>query len=1057
MNLTQAAIRRPVTTLMVFVSLVMIGGISARLIPMELFPELDLPFIFVQIPYSGSTPEEVERQITRPVEEVLATVSGIKQMRSDSRESSGEVGLIFDWNTDTDIKAIEVREKIDSIRELLPGDVERIFVWQRSTSDEPILEMRISSKRDLSGAYELLDRKLKRPLERIDGVSQVELHGVYPREVRIELIADRIAAHRIDLGRLVQTLQRANFSVTAGRITDAARRYVIRPAGELTEVEQIENLIVADGVRLRDVAHIVHDDPEIEFGRHLDGSYAIGLDITKEGGANTVAVVRRIFDELDEIGRDPEMKGISVLPMDNSAEGITSSLRDLLQAGLLGGLFAVLVLFFFLRRVSTTLIVTLSVPISIIVTVGVMYFLGMSLNILSMMGLMLAVGMLVDNAVVVTESIHRHQHLVLEEGMGVWEYGSMGGKDDERPSLPELKEEPDNTNSPHTPTPPHSHTDTTKKALYHATLKGVQEVGLAVTAGTLTTAIVFLPMILSQADQVTLFLKHVSVAICVALGVSLLISLTIVPLFAIRLKPPGPTATSTFIDRGIDRYGRMLDWLLHHRFVSFFLVVGTLFSVAIPASLVDQDFFPDERDERELRLYFRINDTYTLERVEAAVDEVEGFLFANQERFEIASIYSYYSPNFASSTILLTEDGDTDVEVLEEMILKEMPKMAVGDPAFTWDRPGGLESVRVTLSGESSQLLAEYAEQVEVLLSRIEGFKNVQSEATQGDREIHVVVDRDRAKQYGFSTQQVAQTVSAAMRGQNLRRFRTDDGEIQVRLTFQDTDRQTLDHLRNLSMLRNGNEQINLASMADFRVRRGPRSIHREDRITMLGVTAQLDGLTTDEAQERIRQVLSQYELPKGYTWGFGQRFQQAETSQNIMLINFLLALALIYLVMAALFESLMHPLAIWTSIVFAIVGVFWFFLITQTTLSIMAWIGALILTGVVVNNGIVLIDHINHLRSEGLPRHEAIVQAGRERLRPIIMTAATTVLGLIPLAVGNTQIGGDGPHYYPMARAIVGGLLFSTAVTLIILPSIYVMLDDLRGWSRRIVRAARG
>ena len=1007
MTLSNLAIRRPVTTLMVFVSLVMVGGISARLIPMELFPELDFPFIFVQVPYPGSTPEEVERQITRPVEEVLATISDVKSMRSDSGEGSAGIGLEFDWGTDTDLKAIEIREKLDGIRDQLPADIERVFVWQRSTTDEPILEMRISSERDLSGAYDLLDRKLKRPLERIEGVSSVELHGVYPREVRIELMADRVAAHRIDLGQLVQTLQRANFSVTAGRITDRSRRYAVRPVGELTEVEQVQNLVVGEGVRLKDIATIIYDDPELDHGRHLDGTYAIGIDVMKEGGANTVEVARRILDALDAMGDDPEMRGITVYPLDNSAEGITSSLRDLLTAGLLGGILALVVLYLFLRRLSTTLIVALAVPISIIVTVGALYFLGLTLNILSMMGLMLAVGMLVDNAVVVTESIHRHQHLNPEDPVGT-------------------------------------------------TLTGVREVALAVTAGTLTTAIVFLPIIVSQADQVTVFLKHVSIAICVALAVSLLISLTIVPLMTVRLKPPAPTASANAIERFTERYGRMLEWLLTHRKATFWVVTGVLLSVAVPAALVDQDFFPDERDARELRLFYRLNDTYTLDRVEDAVDTIEAYLFANKEPFEIESVYTYYTPNFASTTLLLTDEGKTDPEALEDRILKDMPKLAIGQPAFTWERPGGVESVRVTLTGESSQRLAEYAEQVEDILSRIEGFKGVRSEATQGEREVHVVVDRERARQYGFSTQQVAQTVAAAMRGQNLRRFRTETGEVAVRLQFQDDDRESLDNLRNLSLLRSGTETVRLASVADLRVRRGPRSIHREDRVTLLGVTAQLDGLTTSEAQEKIREAMARYELPKGYAWGFGQRFRRAEESQSIMLQNFLLALVLIYLVMAALFESLMHPLAIWSSIVFAIIGVFWFFFLTGTTLSIMAWIGSLILTGVVVNNGIVLIDHINHLRSTGLERERAIVQAGKERLRPIVMTALTTVLGLIPLAIGNTQIGGDGPHYYPMARAIVGGLLFSTLVTLVLLPSVYVMLDDLRAWSRRIVRAAR-
>lgn len=1009
MNLSNTAIRRPVTTMMVFVSLIMIGAISTRLIPMELFPEFDAPVLFITIPYPGSTPEEVERQITRPAEEVIATVSGIEEMTTDSHEDRVDIFLEFEWGTDTNLKAIEVHERLDGIRDQLPTDVERIVVGQFSSNDQPILEMRISSKRDLSGAYELLDRKLKRPMERIDGVSKVELYGVNRKEVRIELMADRIAAHRIDLNNMVGMLQQANFSVTAGRITDGNRRYVVRPSGELTTIEQVRNLVVAPGVRLIDVADIQYDDPELTYGRHLDGTYAIGMNISKEGGANTVEVTRRILAELDEINADPEMQGVNIYVMDNSAEGITSSLRDLLQAGMIGGLFAIIVLFFFLRRVSTTLIVTLAVPISIIVTVGALYFLGLSLNILSMMGLMLAVGMLVDNAVVVTESIHRYQHMTPDEPL-------------------------------------------------QATIRGVQEVALAVTAGTLTTAIVFLPMIVSQADQVTLFLKHVSVAICVALGISLLISLTVVPLLTARLKPPKQAKSSNMIDKLIARYGRTLDWLLHHRKSNALLVVLILGSVAIPGAIVKQDFFPDEDDERELSLYFRLHDTYTLERVEETVDKVEAFLFANKENFEIESVYSYYQGEYAQTTLLLTDEKDSEKDVgeIKDLIMAGLPKIAIGDPSFERRSGGITESVRVTLSGESSQRLAELSMEVERLLARIEGFEDVRSEANLGEKEIHVVVDRARAQQYGFSTQQVASTVSAAMRGQNLRRFRTPDGEVEMRVKFQDADRQSLDNLRNISLRGAGDSDVKLASLAEFRERRGPRRIHREGRATMIGVTAQLDDLTTDVAQEKIQQTLSQFELPDGYAWGFGRRFRQAENSQNIMMMNLLLALALIYLVMAALFESLIHPLAIWTSIIFAIVGVFWFFMITNTTFSIMAWIGILILIGVVVNNGIVLIDHINHLRSEGLPRHEAIVQAGRERLRPIVMTAATTILGLIPLCIGTTQIGGDGPPYYPMARAIVGGLAFSTVVTLIILPSIYVMLDDVRAWSRRIVQAAR-
>ncbi|NBB72770.1 MAG: AcrB/AcrD/AcrF family protein [Bacteroidetes bacterium] len=1044
MTLTQTAMRRPVTTLMVFVCMLLIGGLSMRLIPLELFPEFDVPVVFVQVPYPGSTPEEVERQITRPAEEALATISDVKRMRSTSRENQAEVQLEFNWGVDTDIKAIEAREKLDAVRDQLPADIERIFVGQFSTSDMPILQLRVSSERDLSSAYELLDRKLKRRIERIDGVSKVDLYGVQPREVRIELEADRVAAHRVDLVRLQEQLRGANFSTTAGRITDGGRRYIVRPVGELTTIDQISNLVINErGLRVRDIATVTYDEPERDHGRHLNGTYAVGLNISKEAGSNTVDVTKKVQAALDGLEGDPEMRGINLYMMSNSAEGITSSLRDLLEAGLLGAVLALVVLYFFLRRWSTTLIVALAVPISIVVTVGALYFLGLTLNIMSMMGLMLAVGMLVDNAVVVTENIHRHQHLAASET------GNRGAEESKN-ETPRLLVSSSPRFSPGTGAD-------TRRA---ATLQGVKEVALAVTAGTITTGIVFLPMIISQADQVTLFLKHVSVAICVALAVSLLISLTVVPLLSARIKPPAPTTQRTLVDKAAALYTRQLDWMLRHRKTSAALILGILLSVAIPAMLVEQDFFPNDNTEREIPLYFHLNDTYTLERVEETVDKVEAYLFAHKEDLDIESVYSYFTPDHAQSTILLTDDGEKSVEELKETIREGLPKIALGTPSFTWESGGGRESIRVTLSGKSSEQLAELAKEVAFRLSRVDGLTDIRSEARAGDREVRVVVDRDRARQYGFSTQQVASTVSAAMRGQNLRRFRTDDGEVEMRLMFQDTDRQTMDQLRALPIRRtraNGSGQISLAALADFEVRRGPRAIQRENRATMIGVTATLeDELTSTEARERIDASLEGMVLPTGYTWGWGQRIQQAEESQAIMLTNLLLALALIYLVMAALFESLMHPFGIWTSILFAVVGVFWFFLMTGTTFSIMAWIGILVLIGVVVNNSIVLVDHINWLRrEEDVPRHEAIVRAGRERFRPILMTAATTILGLIPLCIGTTQIGGDGPAYYPMARAIVGGLAFSTFITLVILPVIYLMLDDLRRWSRHVAHVA--
>jgi HAE1 family hydrophobic/amphiphilic exporter-1 len=1010
--------------MMAFLCLVVIGGLSTRLIPLELFPAFDVPVLWVNIPYAGSTPEEVERQITRPAEEALATLTDVKRLSSTSSPNQASLQLEFAFGTDTNLKAIEVREKLDGVREQFPRDVQRIFVGQFSTSDMPILQVRISSARDLSGAYELLNRKVKRRLERIEGISKVDLYGVAPREVRIELMADRVAAHRVNLVDLMTTLRESGSSVTAGRVTDGGRRYTVRPATELTTLDALRDLVVTDsGVRLKDVATVALENPELDHGRHLNRTYAVGLSVSKEAGANTVAVGRAVEAAIREIGDDPEMEGISVYVMDNSAEGITSSLYDLVVAGLLGGVFAVLVLYLFLRRLSTTMIVALAVPISILVTVGALYFLGFTLNVLSLMGLMLAIGMLVDNAVVVTENIHRHQRLTPDDRVG-------------------------------------------------ATLRGVKEVAMAVTAGTLTTAIVFAPMIVSQTDQVALFLKHVSVAICVALAVSLLLSLTVVPLLTARLKPPKAEAESRWLVWLTDRYGALLDGLLRRRGVAGLLTLGLLLSVAVPAAFVTQDFFPNDNTSREVRLFYHVTDTYTVDRVEEGVDRVEEYLFSNQDTLEIESVYSYYRADYAMTTILLTEEERRSVDAIQTQMRAEMPKLAIAQPSFTWENESSGESIRVTLNGPASDVLSDLADEVARRLATVEGLQDVRSEARRGEKEVRVVVDRRRAHRHGVSSEAVGQTVAVALRGQPLRRFRTPTGEVEMRLLFQDADRQTVEQLQMLALpVRNdaASGPLPLGAVANFEVTRGPRTIEREDRSTMVGVTAGLDDLPRNEAQTKIRAALESLELPTGYAWTFGQRVQQEEEQQATMMMNLLLALALIYLVMAALFESLIHPAAIWTSILFAIVGVFWFFLATGTTFSIMAWIGVLILIGIVVNNGIVLIDHVNTLRRErsdqvldgvrreGLRRRHAIVQAARERMRPILMTAATTILGLIPLCLGTTQVGGDGPAYFPMARAIVGGLAFSTVITLLILPAVYLFFDDLRTWGRDIVRAVRG
>ena len=1013
MKHTEVALRRPVTTIVVFVALSLVGLLAAKLLPLEKFPDIEFPGIFVQIPYEGSTPEEVERLITRPVEEALATLSGVEQMFSSSDENNAQIFLQFGWDQSMGAKGIEARAKVDSIRHLLPNDVRRVLVFTGSLGDQPVLQLRISSERDLSDSYEMLDRLLTRRLERIEGVSRVDLQGVDPREIRILLKPDQLAAHGIDIASVRDLLINSNFSVSAGKITAADQRFSVRPNGEFKSVDEIRDLTLNDrGLRLRDVAEIEMRTPERNYGRHLDRRYGIGVAISRATGANMVDVTDRVIAEVEKIGKLPEMHGINIFALDNQGAAVRESLGDLLSAGALGGLLAIFVLYLFLRQVTTTLIVTASVPFSLMITLGAMYFAGLTLNILSMMGLMLAVGMLVDNAVVITESIFRHRS--------------------ENPDKPVT-----------------------------ATIKGVREVGLAVIAGTATTIIVFAPMIVGAKTDMSIFLSHVAITIIVALIASLFIAQTLVPMLASRIAVPPQPKSGAWMSRLTSRYVASLEWILGHRWWTA-LGIGLVCFIGILPLLLDLvkfDMFPQDVGRR-LFMPYHVEGQHSLERIEQNVDKIEEYLYSRQEEFNIRSIYSYYDQGRAESTILLTEKDDATLSTKEVIALIEadLPQLAIGKPSFSFEQQGGGEGFTLQISGDSTEVLNDLAVEITRSLATVEGLKDVLSDGESGNKEVRVIIDRTRAANVGLTTQAIAQSVSIAMRGENLREFRDQNGEIAVRLAFRDNDKQSVEQLANLPLYTPDGRRITLGTVASLHVGRAPDTIRRTDRQTAVILSANLEeDVTADDVRPRVNSMMEQIELPAGYSWKEGRGFEQQDETADMMATNILLGIACIFLVMAALFESLILPFSIILgSIVFSIFGVFLFFAATGTTFSFMAMIGIMILIGVVVNNGIVLVDHINNLRQEGVSRDKAIVIAGRDRLRPILMTVATTIVGLAPLAMGSTQVGGDGPPYYPMARAIIGGLAFSTVVSLLVVPALYVYFDSLAAWSRKVMRTAR-
>ena len=893
------------------------------------------------------------------------------------------IGKSIQWR-----RSIEVREKAEIARQHLPDDVERVFVRQFNTEDMPVLQLRISSERDLEFAWDLLNRNLKQPIERAQGVSKVELYGVNPRSIMIRLNPDALVASGLNTETVLATLRAQNFSQTAGFVETEANRLRISASSEYHDLEDIRALPITPFLTVNDIAEVSYELPRMQEGRHFNRSYAIGINVFKESTANLVDVSEQVVQVIQEAGESEEFQGIQLMMMDNTAESVTQSLSDLLLAGLIGAVLSTIVLYLFLRDWKLTLIIVLSVPSSLCLTLGVMYLLGYSLNILSIMGLMLAIGMLIDNAVVVSESVKQEQETAVAEGR-----------------VPNVE---------------------TIEA-------GMGKVSLAIIAGTFTTAIVFLPNIFGEKEQITIFLEHVAIAICISLLASLLIAQTLIPLLLSKLKV-NPGKVQIKRSRFKENYLASLRWSHRHPRLTTLFILLLLASTAYPLSQVGSDEAPIAYNNR-LFINYDLDGQYALAEVEKEVDILEAYLYANKEAFELEDVYSYYTPGYAITTMLLKEERSVSVPEIQRRVRENLPPMSRSKPYFGFGG-GENQGVQITLTGRSTERLEELSEELIPILANIEGLEDVQTDTGNSSDELRVIVNRVQAERYGLSTQNIAQQVSLALRGNPLRSFRHNpEGDVRIEAKYPDAYEFDLELLKAMIVKRDGAQLVRLDQVAHFE--RHPRldQIRRFDRETTIRITANLRELELSDAREAIEQVMSNVNLPAGYAWSLDGGFRRQQQEQQLMLVNMLLAVCLVYMVMAALFESLLLPSAVIGSLLLAITGVFWGLMITSTGMEMMAMIGMLILMGIVVNNGIVLVDQINQLREEGMALEEAILEGSSRRIRPILMTVATTILGLLPLAFGSTQIGGDGPPYAPMAITIISGLIFSTITSLYFVP----------------------
>jgi HAE1 family hydrophobic/amphiphilic exporter-1 len=1004
MRFTDFPLDKPVATIMLLVCLTVLGTVAIFFLPLGFLPIVQEPEIDVFVPFPGSHPLEGLREVVRPIEEEIATIPDVKTIFSWSNSGMAGVEAGFDWNVDADIKLMEVRDAVERARPLLPQGIGHIRV--EGDTDGPgasILHGRISAKRDLSESWELLDRRIRRPLERIRGVARVELYGVDPLEVRIDLDLAAMKQHGVDAAELIQRINAANFDMDLGVVRGDALRYDVRSAARFRDIETVRDLAIGpEGLRLRDVAAVAIREPLLTRGRHLNRDFAIGFDVLKESSANTIETVDKLMVKIDEIGRDPELGGINLVVWFNQGEEILNSLRGLRNAGMFGGLLAVFVLYFFLRRVGTTLIVAVAIPFSLLVTCGVMFMLGMEFNVLTMLGLMLGVGMLVDNAVVVIENIYRLQ--------------SKG-------------ENPD-----------------------RAARLGVRQVSLAVLAATATTIIVWSWLFISEPNTMQIYIGAVAAVICISVVCSLLISLTFIPLASARFVSRKPIKPGFFIGRLLPRYRALLGWTLKHRFLTLTALLLLAGSAGFPIVLIEKSDEPKQQ-QREVLIFYEVADSSTVEVLEGHVNTVEDWLEANREELGIDDIYSWFAEenNSAQTRVYLPRGGNTEkaFKALEEKLKEGLPTIAgvelnIGDVRGRHRGPRRGGFVRVAVHGEDPEFLEEIALDVEARLKGIEHVDEIWGPSLIGREEVRVNIDPERARARGVDPMRIAETVSFAFRGQRLRRFHGERGEIEVIVGLPETARPGVAALKDLPVPREDGEFVSLGGVADVTISRTQGGLNRVDRKTTSWVTLQFDdeATTTEAMRDVVEKRLEGLQLPTGYAWNWGQQHHREDEGLLIMLRGILISICVVLLLMAALFESFSQPLAIIITLPLALFGAFWTLWLAGFVFEVLGFIGVIILVGVVVNNGIVMVDHVNSLRREGKERTDALLEGCGDRLRPVLMTVITTVVGLTPLALSAFTVAGV--YIQSMAVAMIGGLVSSTIFTLIALPVWYTAVEDL-------------
>ncbi len=1019
------ALGRPVTVLMTLLALLVVGYIAYKQIAVELMPAgFTPPFLGVWTPYPNANPEEVEELIARPIEEVIRTVKGVKRINTYSRANGCWTRIEFGQDTDMDLAYAQLRDRMDRVRPELPDDVERIYLRKWSNDDSPILWIALIQEGEVEDPYFSVENFIKKPLEQIDGVANVEIWGADEKSIQILINQDAVKSYKINLYEVIESLRRDNFALSSGHIYSGGQKIFVRSVGKFRSIESIRNLPIKNtNIKLKDVAEVKYDVPERRWFQRINGRPAIQLGVFKEAMGNTVELCQHVREKFNkDFKNDPRLKAFKMEILFNQGDFIIESLDNLQNAGLWGGLFAFLVIYFFLRRVRMTGILIFAIPLSIMVSMTILYFMGWTLNLVTMMGLMISIGMVVDNSIVVLENIYRKR--------------TQGSNDVE------------------------------------AAARGTSEVSLAITMATFTTIVVFLPLILIN-DNVgfRFFMLRIGMPVILALLASLLVAMVFIPLAASRIVSRRKVKEPAIIIKSNSVYQKMLNWSLNHRLETFIILLAILFSIQF-ANVPSTDQM--EGNINDFQIILDLPENFTYDDATRVVSRVEDTIKVKEEEYRIRTIDIGYRTNWARIRVflepqesmawyetLLSGAGNLlglrsskfmERDMIVEDVKQRIPELPGVKVRTSWrqESSGDDASISINLYGDDTQKLAELSREVERRLASIPEIISVETDREKGEDEIQLIIKREQARLYGINPQVIAGTVMYALRGIQLPKFQTEEKEIDMIIQLRESDRQNLQQLKNITFFTRSGKEIPLDAVADFRVKKGFGEITRQDGKTFLSVKANTTSDKISTLHAKIDKAMNGFQMPYGYSWNKGNRFQRMQEADNSMLFALVLSVTFVFLLMGILFESFVLPLSVIMAIPFSFVGAQWILFITDTPSDMMSKIGLVILIGIVVNNSIVLIDLVNRLRQQGLSRFEALMEGGKNRFRPILMTAFTTIGGLIPMALGNAKM--IGISYAPMGRTIIGGLIFSTMVSLIAVPWAYTILDDLRNYFRRLI-----